>query len=430
MRKYSLYISVIIILTLRCTVCMAQKDESLPINLETVLRLAGANNLTVKEYELRYSLSLAEQTKAAEWWLPTVYAGYTTHLLNGAAMNTDGKIFTGVKQNNLWAGTGVFATIDFGSIYRSLAAKQSAQAASYFSKEEKNQAILHAVQAYFDLQAWQMKYLFMQGMVGQADTLSQQIKIKVDAGLLYQSDYLLAQSNYEHMQVSVLQAKVEWQKKSAELAALLNLDNGTTPISADTALVPVSMDEPPPAADGYRNRSAFAGLSLQLRSAETLRKTQYAGLLLPTLQVGAGNGAFGAYGTSLYNTWHMNASLLWSLPLASLSTKGDLKKYDAQIRLRQNAIEQFRNQYRKETATALSQAETAKEQMTHARAALKASATALAQGIAREKLGTARPFEVFQSEQFYQQAQAEYVQAVSEYNKAQFALKVAVGGVL
>ena len=55
---------------------------------------------------------------------------------------------------------------------------------------------------------------------------------------------------------------------------------------------------------------------------------------------------------------------------------------------------------------------------------------ALTQSIARQKFGTAKPFEVFQAQQFYLQAQIDYLIAVSEYNKAQFALKVARGETL
>src|SRR3990172_6067390 len=212
------------------------------VNLETVLKLAGANNLTIQEYQLKYQQALAEQSKAKEWWLPNIYFGSSTHYLNGAAMNTDGEIFTDIKRNNLWTGLGIGAEVDFSKgFYSSLAAKQKAEAMNYQSTAEKNKMILQAVQGYFDLQAEQLKYFFLQQLVGQSDTLSQQIKIKVDAGLLYQSDYLLSQSNYNHLKISMLQTKIEWQKKSAELVNLLNLENNISLVSADTSLMPLKL---------------------------------------------------------------------------------------------------------------------------------------------------------------------------------------------
>ncbi len=212
-KSYSIKLVAIVALIFSTQKTFSQ-NNSFPVNIETVLKLAGANNLTVQEYQLKYQQALAEQSKAKEWWLPNIYAGATTHYLNGAAMNTDGKIFTDVKQNNLWAGLGIGAEIDFSKgFYQSLAAKQKAEAMNYRSVAEKNIAILQAVQTYFDLQAEQLKYFFLQQIVNQSDTLSQQIKIKMDAGLLYQSDYLMSQSNFNHLKISMLQAKAEWQKK-------------------------------------------------------------------------------------------------------------------------------------------------------------------------------------------------------------------------
>ncbi|MCK5281704.1 MAG: TolC family protein, partial [Cyclobacteriaceae bacterium] len=67
-----------------------QSQEIQPINLETVLKLGGANNLTIQEYKQRQELALANLSKTKEWWLPNVYAGIQTNQLWGASMNSDG----------------------------------------------------------------------------------------------------------------------------------------------------------------------------------------------------------------------------------------------------------------------------------------------------------------------------------------------------
>ncbi len=406
-------------------------QENLPVNLEAVLKLSGANNLTVKEYQLKYQQALADQSKAKEWWLPNIYAGATTHYLNGAAMNTDGKIFTDLNRNNLWAGLGISAEIDFGKgIYQSLAAKQKAQAVNFFSIAEKNKTILNAVQTYFDLQTEQLKYAFLQVLAYQSDTIAQQIKIQVDAGLRYQSEYLLAQSNFNHLKITMLQAKVEWQKKSALLGNLLNLTNNINLISADTSLIPVSLSIQPADTSGFEKRPEYLGINAELKFYKTAKKMTTQGLLLPKLRVGFDNGAFGAYSNTLYNTYQVNASLLWSLPLGRLTYKGDLKQWNSKIALQQNKIEQFKNEYQQEISIATAQLQIANVQMTISKQGLQLTAEALSQSISRQQLGTVKPFEVFQAQQFYLQAQVDYLKAVSEYNKAQYALKVAKGEIL
>lgn len=403
-------------------------QKTFPVNLETVLKLSGANNLTIQEYKLKHQEAIAKQSKAKEWWLPSIYAGATTHYLNGAAMNTDGRIFTNLDRNNIWSGFGISAEIDFGKgIYKKLAAKQLVEAANYFSLAEKNKIILQSVETYFDLQSEQLKYVALQNLVNQADLMSQQIKIQVDVGLRYQSEYLLANSNFNHLKFEMLQTKIEWQKKSATLSSLLNLSEDIRLISADTTLVPTFLSLEKTNTMDYTKRFEYMALNAELKSIELERKTINQGLLLPKLKISTDDGIFGAYSKELFNTYQINASLLWNLPLGRLSYKGDLKRYNVQILIQQNEIEQFKNQYQKEMSTAIFQLQSTEEQIAIAKKALQSSTEALNQSIERQKLGTAKPFEVFQAQQFYLQAQIDYLKAVSEYNKAQFSLKVAKG---
>jgi len=403
-------------------------QETYPVTLEKVMELAVANNLTIQEFGLKYEQALAEQSKAKEWWLPDIYGGFTTHYLSGAAMNTDGTILSGFSRDNLWGGLGIAAEIDFGKgIYQNLVARQKANAVNYFSTAERDKAILSAIQTYYDLQAAQLQYSFLQHLANQSDSLAQQIKIQVDAGLMYQSEYLLSQSNSQPLKITMLQAKSEWQKKSAQLANQLNLDNNVSLVSADTTLVPVSLSIEQSSETGFEKRPEYQGLQAGLESVQTLRKTDNQGLFIPKLKVGFDNGAFGSYSTPLYNTAQLNASLLWNLPLGRLTYNGNLKKHDAKIALQQNKMEQFKNQYQQELSMANSQVQIAGEQMKIGKEALLLASQALNQSIERQKSGTARAFEVFQAQQFFLQAQLDYLNAVSAFNKAQFALKVAKG---
>ncbi len=409
----------------------AHAGESYQVDLETVLKLAGADNLTVEEYRLHYQQALAEQSKAEEWWLPTLFTGATTHYLNGAAMNSDGRIFTDVDRNNVWAGIGISVELDFNQgVFGELAAAQKAEAAFQFSIAEKNQALLKAVQAYFDLQAEQFKATFLQALANQADKLAKQLDLQVEVGLRYQSESLLAQSNVGHLKIALLQAKAEWQKKSALLTNLLNLNPGIELVSADTALVPLTLEALPTETEGYSERPEFRGLKSELQGLQSSRLTANEGLLLPKLTVAVQNGVSGAYEGPTQNTFEVNAALLWKIPLGRFTSQGDLKQWDSKISLQRNKLAQFKNRYRQETATASAQRQAAGEQVSISKQALQQSADVLSQSIDRQKLGTAKAFEVFQSQQFYLQAQIDYLQSVADYNKAQFALKVAQGKIL
>jgi len=408
--------------------------KTYPINLGTVLELSGANNLTIKEYNLRYQQSLADKTKADEWWLPSIYFGATTHYLNGAAMNTDGSILHDFERNNLWAGLGLFIEWNLSKgIYNTLAAEQKAEAWKYRSQAERNQQILKAIEAYYNLQVEQMKFSAVQQLVIQSDSLAQQIKIQVDAGLRYQSEYLLAQSNYNHLKISLLQTKVDWQEKSAKLRNILNLENDVLLISSDSVLVPINLNEDYSdtlEVTFYQKRPEYLDLQSDLYSLETQRKTVSAGVFMPSLQIATDDALFGKVQSPYYNTYRLNAALVWQIPLGRFTYNGDLKQYDAKILIQENELEKFKNQARQELTQANAQLQSAKEQMKLAEEALKLSAEALNQSIERQKLGTAIPFEVFQAQQFYLQAQVDYLKAVSDYNKAQYAMEVVLGKTL
>jgi len=127
------------------------QDSIVSINLETVLKLGGANSLTIKEYKLRHDLALADVAKAKEWWLPDLYAGTSIHQLWGNAMNGNGAIFTDVNRQNFWGGLGVNASWDIGTgLFLTDAAKLKAQSVSFRSEAEQNQALLTIIEVYYD----------------------------------------------------------------------------------------------------------------------------------------------------------------------------------------------------------------------------------------------------------------------------------------
>jgi outer membrane protein TolC len=97
------------------------------------------------------------------------------------------------------------------------------------------------------------------------------------------------------------------------------------------------------------------------------------------------------------------------------------------MRIKELQKDQFKVEINQQILLAKSNIQTGQEQMEIADEGLKFSAEALSQSMERQKLGTAQPFELFQSQQFYLKAQLDYLKSVTEFNKAQFSLKYAKG---
>jgi outer membrane protein TolC len=350
-------------------------------------------------------------------------------------MNADGDIFTGVSRNNLGLGIGASIDVDFSrGNYDLHAAKQHAESVQYWGYAERNQAILQAVHTYFDLQAAQIKQVFLQNMAAESDTLAKQLKIQVGAGLRYPSEYLLAMSNYNHLKIALLQAETERQQHSAVLIDLLNLQGELSLVSADTFLAPIQLAVDTPeisvSQDVIAQRPEYRALQSEVSALQIQRNRADKGFFLPRLRAGVEDGPFGAFGQNFGNTFQINVAAVWTLPLDRLTTRGELQQWDARLASGQNQLGQFANRVKQEVRSVRVQSKGAEDQMAIAREALQLSGEALRQSLERQKLGTVKPFEVFQAQQIFLQAQLDYLNAVIAFNKAQFALKVALGGAL
>ncbi len=409
-----------------------QQSKKISINLPAILKLAGVNNLTIKQYELQYELSLAQIDKAKEWFLPTISVGPTMHYLNGATIQTNGALLNDVTQKELWLGGGIVGELDFkNGIYTVMAKKSRALGIKFESQAQRNNVILEAISDYYDLLVAQFNYTQLLDLLNQSDTLTDQIKVQVDAGIRYQSEYLLAQSNYNHIHFELTDAEVQMHKKSDALLSILNIDTPALLISSDTGIAPMTIING--AADTglvsqyIQNRPEYKSMLAELNSIQAEKKSTTVGLLLPKLEVATPDALLGTFGEPYYNSYRLDAGLLWDIPIGRIIYKGDLKTYNAEIGMEQNNMQQFGNIVHQQIADAKAQIELSAEQIKFSQQSLLQSNRALTQSIEREKLGTVLPLEVFQSEQFYVQAENDYLKAVSDYNKAQYQLYVALG---
>jgi len=413
------------------------------ITLEKALELGGANNLTIQNYQQRQNLAKSNLTKAKEWWLPQIYAGLQTHQLGGAAMNGNGNFFIDINRNNLWAGLGLDMKWDFkDGIYQQKIAKFKAEAAAYQTQAVRNQILLSLIENYYDFITAQLNYQTYQQLVAQADTLSQQIQIQVDAGLRYQSEYLLAKSSLNHLKVQMLGTKANYGKQSAILVQLLNLDPTVKLVSADTIMSPLDLQNQPLAFDqAYQKRPALKQETLQLEALEISKKSVTTGLLIPEFRLNAHTASFGSLSGNvnpidpvrfpnpqqLYGTRNLNLALMWEIPLGALTHKGDLKQKQAQIALQQNQIAQVKAAINREILAATEAINSAKEQMEIAKEGSELAQIALQQSYQRQALGTIRPFEILQAQEVYIKARLDYIQAVADFNKGQYQLFVVQG---
>ena len=420
-------------------------QETIPITLGEVLQQCGANNATIKTYEARFLRAEAQREKDKEWWLPGLFVGAQTHQLMGAAMNGNGNFFLDVNRNNLWLGLGVNANIDVASgLFQKKVSNYKIRSIAGQSIAVKNQILLESVHAYYDLLRTKMELQVYDFLLAHSDTILEQMKIQQEAGLRYESDILMTKSNKAHLEIKALNARKNLSKSSSKLVHLLKLKNEVLLISGDSTLVPMPTEIKEYSDTSFYSRTELGALKMEIKSLEWERKIHTTGLFIPDLNINANGGYFGRVNgqvspmdpisntdsKQLYPTSIYQFSLGWNLPLGSLFYKGDRKKIDADIRIKEMEIDAFKEVAKEEIRNANTELSIGQIQMEIAKDAIDLSAKALGQATERQKLGIAKPFEIFQAQEFFVNAQLDYLKTVCDYNKAYFSLQVAEGSIL
>ncbi|MEM7036327.1 MAG: TolC family protein [Bacteroidota bacterium] len=404
-----------------------------PVDLETILRLAGVDNLQIRALKQKIELAEVAAAQQKDWWLPTLYGGLTFHHLSGRAMNGDGRIFVDVTRDNYWAGVGAQFEWDFskGTTAARLAEREI-RVLKHESETAKLEVLRAVTAAYYELSAAQAEYNALLGLLSQTDTIARQLEIQHEAGLRYKSEVLLAKSNYQHTRLGLIRSREAMERQSARLIDLLNIQGDPIRlVSVDSSLVPVELVSPEMLSTdreyAYTRRPEFRGLQAGLSVLELERDEYSKALLRPTLRLNVTEGGFGRVFFNSGNQFQFNGALTWRFPLERVIHNRGAELLEVRKRLQHSQMEAMRNRITREVSESWARVQSAEQQIDIAREALELSGEALRQSIARQKLGTAQPFQVFQAQEYYHRAQMDYIQATRSYNLAQWELFLSLG---
>jgi outer membrane protein TolC len=408
------------------------QEKIMPINLTTVLKLAGTGNLDIVEINARYDLAHAQHLTAKEWLIPTISPGVLMSSYDGIIQDIEGN-FLDVTKNGFWAGLQVTANWDVGTaIYMSQSARQNVETAGHAKVVEKAKVNLEAVRSYYDLGAAQSKLVALEEVAIKSEQIVAQIALQVQQGISYKSDLLLAKAELNHIKITISKVRSDIHQKSNNLVELLNIAVDVQLLVVDSLLVPVELVESSiiSVEDAFNKRPELLVLNSGLQGMQTARKSQTSGLLLPTVDFGLNNGPFGPYFSPEGNSFSYYVGARWDIPLGVLFYGGTRKEYDARIRIQEIDIDKTRNQIRREIDDEAAHVGASKTRLELAQAAVRFASEALEQGIQRQQLGTAIPLEVLRAQEQVMEAHLDLIDAITLFNQSQYALYIALGNKL
>lgn len=406
------------------------------VDLPSVLKLAGAQNLDVQIAREKLSEARAQE-EAARWqffpWM-TVGAGYRAH--DGRIQAVEGSVFDASKQS-YHVGPGVQTQIDLGdTLYKHLVAKQLTRAAEHGAEAQRQQSMLAAAETYFDLCTAQAGADVAAEALKTSQEYKDQIASGVKAGIAFKGDELRAQTQLQKYRLQLQQAQEDRRVAAARLAQVLHLDGTVDLFPARTDLVALNL-----APGGTKlgdlisralaNRPELRQSGALVDAAGIAAKGTRAGPLIPSVGAqavagGLGGGQSGDWGNfggsedyAITLGWRIGPGGLFDRTRIRAAESRERQAGLIEARTKDDVIRQVIENHER-VKHLRSQLATARESVAAAQEALKLARE-------RKEFAVGIVLETLQSEQDVTSARLDYVRTMMELNKVQYRLKAAVG---
>jgi outer membrane protein TolC len=413
-------------------------DSVYPIDLPTALRLAGARNLDVQIARERLNEAQAGRQSAVEQFFPWIAPGITYHRRDGVAQAVPSGVISDAHYQSYSPGVSLTAQIVLGdAIYNSLAAKQLVKVSDQALETQRQEAILQAAQGYFELVKGQELVDVVNEAIRVSQEYERQLHEAVSAGIAFRGDELRVRTQTEQYRLSLERAMEQQRMAGVSLAQVLHLDPRVILAPQDNALAPLVL---------FPTNVAMASLVEEaLRTRPELKQSQAAiaaardtkngaayGPLIPSIGAqifggGLGGGPdsgpsnFGAEGDYL-------VGLSWRIGPGGLFDVGRVNASKARLVSAQLSDSKLQDIIISQVVTGLVHVNSTSSQIQLAERNLATATEMLRLTRERKQFGVGVVLEDLQAQQAVTQARSDYVTAVAENDKAQYALRRAVAG--
>jgi outer membrane protein TolC len=402
-----------------------------PIDLPTTLKLAGARNLDIQIAQEQLVDTKARYSAAVARFFPWIAPGITLRRHDDKLQDVQGNIID-VDKYSYAPGVSLAAEVNLGdALYTSLAAKQLIKAADHAVDIQRQESVLTAALAYFDL-------AFARGSAGVAREsvrinadYEDQLRQAVDAGIAFKGDALRVAVQRQRSELSLRQAAEQQRVHAARLAQLLHLDPAVELLAEETDLAPLTLIETNSALDVIVQRSLASRPELKqsqaliVASRDTKNGAAY-GPLLPSVGAQAFFGGLGGGRRGVPDSFGAQEDYLfglnWRLGPGGLFDFTRTRSAESGLRLAALNHEKLRDELTRQAVAAFARWQSLSDQLSSARAALNAAEEGLRLAQQRKEFAVGVVLETIQAEQDLTRARLDYLKTIAELNKAQYEL--------
>jgi outer membrane protein TolC len=423
-----------------------------PLDLETALGLAGADNPTIALAREAVRASLAEQLRARALLLPTLNAGTSFDDHRGNLQSSQG-VIENVNRQALYAGAGASAvgagTVTIpgvrvtaqvaDALFEPRAAREQVAARRFDALATRNRILLDVAVTYFALQGAEARvgqYRVAERDLGDVVRLSED-QARVGQRRVGDAERLQSAAALLHTREQA--AEEEVAVTSAELARLLSLDPAVRLRTPDGPLPLVRLVDPAVPLEALvqvavRNRPEVAARTADVAVVATHLRQERVRPWVPLLSAGFSVGTFGG-GSDQADTrfghfagrTDFDALAVWSLDGLGLGNAAVQRRLRADVGAAEAERARVIQQVGREVADAYAVSAARLRQVEVARRRVASAAAAYREDLRRSRNLLGWPIEVLDSADQLSAARQELIGAVVGYDQAQFRLFVALG---
>jgi len=406
------------------------------IDLPATLRLAGARNIDIDIARSKLAEARAINESATWQFFPWlgVGVGYRGH--DNLIQNVQGEIIE-VHKDSYNVGPVLNAQVDFGdAIFKKLAAHQLVRAADFGLEAQRQDSLLAAAQGYFEVARAQAAVGVTQESIRISTNVAAQIEEAVAIGLAFKGDLLRARVQTDKYLLTLRQTREQQRVAAARLAQILHLDPAIDLAAVDTDLVPLSLVETNATLDALVTQAVLTRPEIkqnraQLEAALNARKGAVYGPLIPSAGVqifagGLGGGVSGESST-FGQSEDYQFTLGWRIGPGGLFDRGRINAADARLKITKLAGDKLLDEITRQVVESQTRIQSLADQLTTPRRTIQAAEETLRLTEERKQFGVGAVLETIQAEQDLTRARLDYLNALADYNKAQYSFTKAVG---
>jgi outer membrane protein TolC len=403
-----------------------------PIDLPTVLRLAGANNLDIAYVREKVHEAQARAQLAQEKFWPTVGTGYLFRRHEGLTQATDGTFVEVDKQQTFVGAVGRLRWDAGDALFSALSASQRYEGSRSLLEATEQSVLLEAARSYFDLVREHLRARVSEQSAAVSEKLASELNLSFQAGRAFEGDVLRARVQHSAGRLQYLRSREAIRLASLRLGSLLRLSPGIELFPVEEVPQPlrlVSPDAPESVLleEALRKRPEIQEALAELGASQRDESSAVWGPLIPTVEVEAAPGRLGPVPSDLENTADYLFSLGWRIGPGGLFDRGRRNLAGARVRQAEIRLERVRQQVTDEVLSALTQLRAKEEQKKLAEQAVADAERALSLNQQRQARNIGLPLEVLQAEESLTRARLDLFTAIVEYNQAQLRAFTHVG---